>query len=109
MTVREQFQEWVSTQPISVATFTRTEAGPYVVWDIEKLWMSWQASRNAALEPLAGVLAAASVGLHMFTNSPASTDSERRMIFRIDPQAFLQIREIEKMVADAILALKEKP
>jgi hypothetical protein len=53
---------------------------------------------------LLGALAAAKVALYLFTNSPATSDRDRNMLFRIDPQDFLQIREIEKMIDDTLKA-----
>jgi hypothetical protein len=52
---------------------------------------------------LRGTLAAAKIALGLFTNTPATADSERRMVFRIDPADFLQIRQIEKMIDDVLV------
>lgn len=43
-----------------------------------------------------GALAAAIIGLHTFTNSPATTDSNRLMVFRIDPRDFIEARRCEE-------------
>lgn len=65
-----------------------------------------EAKRNARLiasaPDMLGALAAAKVALHMFTSVPATSDNERRMIFKLDPQDFLQIRQIEEMIWRAI-------
>jgi hypothetical protein len=53
---------------------------------------------------LRGALAAAKIALHMFTNTPAEADSQRRMVFRLDPNDYLQIRQIEEAVDQALVA-----
>jgi hypothetical protein len=53
---------------------------------------------------LRGALAAAKIALHMFTNTPAEADSQRRMVFRLDPNDYLQIRQLEEAVDQALAA-----
>ena len=52
---------------------------------------------------LRGALAGAKIALNIFTNTEATSDSERNMVFRIDPNDFLRARHIENYI-DTVLA-----
>ena len=58
---------------------------------------------------LHGALAAAKIALHMFTNTGAEIDSQRRMVFRMDPGDFIQIRTIENAIGDTLAAQPSAP
>lgn len=68
----------------------------------EKEILLQEVAKNAALQAerdqLRGALAAAKIAIHTFTNTPASADSEKRMVFRLAPNAYLQIRQLEEFV-----------
>lgn len=69
-----------------------------VAGELKSRESAWQKER----ESLRGVLAAAAIAINSFTNTPAAADGDRKMVFRLDPGDFLQIREIEKFVRKTI-------
>jgi hypothetical protein len=92
---REDFAErWVDVDKRSIV-----RAGFMAGWQAGRSALAeresaWQAER----EQLRGALAAAKIALYTFTNTPATSDSEKRMVFRLDPNDFLQIRQLEEFV-----------
>ena len=84
----------------------------YVQGDVNAAWLMWQAcwlSRSREAESLICAVGMLIRSASEVANTPAYSDSERRMVFRVDPAVYLQLSEAINLGQRTLAALPAAP